>query len=120
MRVRSREQDRFRAPTHGADMPRRAASARKSPSAPRRSPSRPKQAPRAKRSVSSATSAASKLLDGCFNVADLEVIAKRKLPRPTYDYYAGGSEDERTLARNRAGFERYAILHRVLVNVEQV
>jgi len=101
-------------------MPRRAASARKSPSAPRRSPSRQKRAPRANRSRSSASSAASKLLDGCFNVADLEVIAKRKLPRPTYDYYAGGAEDERTLARNRAGFERYALLHRVLVDVERV
>ncbi|HYJ34074.1 MAG TPA: alpha-hydroxy acid oxidase [Candidatus Binatia bacterium] len=98
-------------------MPRRAAPARKSPSAPRRSPSRNGNARNAERSTGSA---ASKLLDGCLNVADLEVLAKRKLPRATYDYYAGGAEDERTLARNRAGFERYALLHRVLVNVERV
>jgi 4-hydroxymandelate oxidase len=85
-------------------MPRRAAkSARRSAS---------KRAP--------ARSAAAKLLEGCLNVADLEAIAKRKLPRATYDYYAGGAEDERTLARNRAGFDRYALLHHVLVDVENV
>lgn len=64
--------------------------------------------------------ATSASLDRCVNVAELEAIAERKLPRATYDYYAGGAEDERTMARNRAGFERYALLHHVLVNVETV
>jgi 4-hydroxymandelate oxidase len=61
-----------------------------------------------------------KLLQGCMNVADLEAIARKKMPRAAYDYYAGGSDDERTLARNRAGFDRFALLHHVLVNVEKV
>ena len=54
------------------------------------------------------------------NVADFEVIAKRRMPRAYYDYYAGGAEDERTLARNRDGFERWAFLPRVLVDVSRV
>lgn len=93
-------------------MPRRAeASIRRAP------PSRrPARAPRSSARVAAAT----KLLDRCVNVADLEAIARRKLPRATYDYYAGGSEDERTLARNRAGFDHYVLLHRVLVDVERV
>lgn len=61
-----------------------------------------------------------RLLDGCLNVSELEAIAKRKLPKATYDYYAGGAEDEKSVARNRAGYERWALLHRVLVNVEHV
>lgn len=54
------------------------------------------------------------------NVADLEVIAKRRMPRAYYDYYAGGAEDERTLARNHDGFGRFVLLPRVLVDVSRV
>jgi len=61
-----------------------------------------------------------KVLDACCNVADLEALARRKLSQAAYDYYAGGAEDERSLARNRAGYDRFALLHRVLVNVEKV
>lgn len=94
-------------------MPRRAAASvrRASPSG-----SRPTRASK----PAARLAAPSKVLERCVNVSDLEAIARRKLPRATYDYYAGGSEDERTLARNRAGFERYVLLHRVLVNVEHV
>lgn len=96
-------------------MPRRATKPRRTS---RGAPSRHGNARAANRPARA--DATSKILDGCFNVAELEVVAKRKLPRATYDYYAGGAEDERTLARNRAGFDRFALLHRVLVNVEHV
>ncbi len=59
-------------------------------------------------------------LDRCLNVADFEVIAKRRMPRAYYDYYAGGAEDERTLAGNRDGFARWTVLPRVLVDVSRV
>src|SRR5262245_25719800 len=54
------------------------------------------------------------------NVADFEAAAAKKMPRPWFDYYAGGAEDERTLARNRAAMDRWVLLHRVLVDVSHV
>ena len=59
-------------------------------------------------------------LAGWVNVADVEAIARRRLPRDVYDYYAGGSEDEGTLARNRDGFGKWVLLPRVLVDVDRV
>jgi 4-hydroxymandelate oxidase len=69
---------------------------------------------------SSGSAAAKNRLDRCVNVADVEAIARRRLPRGVYDYYAGGSEDEGTLARNREGFGKWVLLPRVLVDVGQV
>ena len=37
------------------------------------------------------------------NVADFEAIAREKMTASAYDYYAGGAEDEVTLAANRDG-----------------
>jgi 4-hydroxymandelate oxidase len=51
------------------------------------------------------------------NVFELEELARSKLPRQAFDYYASGSDDELTLRMNRAAFERRAIHHRVLVDV---
>ena len=59
-------------------------------------------------------------LDRCLNVADFEIMAKRRMPRAYYDYYAGGAEEERTLAGNRDAFVRWAFLPRVLVDVSRV
>ena len=59
-------------------------------------------------------------LDACVNVAELEIIAKRRMPGAYYDYYAGGAEDERSLALNRDGFGRWALHPRVLVDVSRV
>lgn len=59
-------------------------------------------------------------LEGCVNVADVEAIARRRLPRGVYDYYAGGAEEEATLARNREGFGKWVLLPRVLVDVDRV
>ena len=59
-------------------------------------------------------------LERCVNVDEVEALARRRMRPADYDYYAGGAEDESTLARNRAGFSRYALLHRVLVDVDRV
>ena len=54
------------------------------------------------------------------NVADLRAAAGRVLEADVRDYLEGGAEDERTLARNRRGFERLALRPRRLVDVSTV
>lgn len=53
------------------------------------------------------------------NVFDLEAIAREKLSREAYDYYAGGAHDEVTLRGNRAAYDRLSIAYRVLVDVSR-
>lgn len=45
---------------------------------------------------------------------DFEPLAKAVLPQPIFDYIAGGSEDEATVAGNREAFARYRFRYRVL------
>ena len=40
------------------------------------------------------------------NVEEYQAIAKEKLPKNAYDYYASGAEDQWTLAENRNAFSR--------------
>jgi isopentenyl diphosphate isomerase/L-lactate dehydrogenase-like FMN-dependent dehydrogenase len=51
---------------------------------------------------------------------ELEELARRRLEPATYDYIAGGSGDERTLAANRRGFELLALRPRILTGVQNV
>jgi 4-hydroxymandelate oxidase len=53
------------------------------------------------------------------NVFDLEAIAREKLSREAYDYYASGAHDEVTLRENRAGYDRLTLAYRVLVDVSR-
>ena len=53
------------------------------------------------------------------NVFDFETIAREKLSREAYDYYAGGAHDEVSVRGNRAAFERLSIAYRVLVDVSR-
>jgi 4-hydroxymandelate oxidase len=78
-----------------------------------------KPAKRSARSAAAAEPAASPL-DACACVADLEIIARRKLPQGVYDYYAGGAEDEQTLDANREAFRRVFLRPRALVGVARV
>lgn len=48
------------------------------------------------------------------NIADLHVLARRRLPKVIFDYLDGGAEDEITLRDNRAAFERYRFRPRLL------
>jgi hypothetical protein len=45
------------------------------------------------------------------NVTAFENLAKQKLPKMVYDYYASGAEDEYTLKLNRSAFEQYRYAH---------
>ncbi len=53
------------------------------------------------------------------NLFELEAIAREKLSREAWDYYAGGSQDEVTLRENRSAWDRLALAHRVLVDVSR-
>jgi 4-hydroxymandelate oxidase len=53
------------------------------------------------------------------NVLELEERARAKIPRATYDYIAGGAEDEVSLRRNREAYDRWALRPRVLVDVSR-
>jgi len=53
------------------------------------------------------------------NVFELEALAREKLSRQAYDYYAGAAHDEVTLRENRAAYDRLALRYRVLVDVSR-
>ncbi|MGH7211614.1 MAG: alpha-hydroxy acid oxidase, partial [Acetobacteraceae bacterium] len=52
-----------------------------------------------------------------YNVNDLRLAARRRLPRGVFEFVDRGSEDEVALRNNRAGFERIKLRHRALVDV---
>ncbi|KAL3699784.1 hypothetical protein R1sor_017806 [Riccia sorocarpa] len=54
------------------------------------------------------------------NVSEYEEVAKGKLPKMVYDYYASGAEDQWTLKENRHAFERIRFRPRILVDVTSV
>ena len=51
---------------------------------------------------------------------DFHRLARRRLPRFLYDYYAGGAGRERTLAANADDWDGVKLRQRVLVDVEQI
>jgi 4-hydroxymandelate oxidase len=50
---------------------------------------------------------------------EYESLARRRLPPPVWDYIAGGSGREATLAANRAAYERLVLRPRALVDVSR-
>ncbi len=56
----------------------------------------------------------------CHNIEALRRAAARRLPFPIFDFIEGGAEDERTLGRNRSGFERYLLMPRILQDVSEI
>lgn len=59
-------------------------------------------------------------LGRCANIDDLRRVARRRLPRGVFDYIDGAAEDERTLARNQAGFADWQFRPRILSDVSTV
>lgn len=51
------------------------------------------------------------------NLFELEAVAREKLSRESFDYYASGAQDEVTLRENRAAYDRISLAYRVLVDV---
>ncbi|VVB12610.1 unnamed protein product [Arabis nemorensis] len=54
------------------------------------------------------------------NVMEYEKIAKEKLPKMVYDYYASGAEDQWTLQENRNAFSRILFRPRILIDVTEI
>ena len=54
------------------------------------------------------------------NVADLRALARRRLPRPIFDYIDGGADDEVTLGRNVSAFAEYELVPDVLTDVSNI
>jgi len=48
------------------------------------------------------------------SIAQLREVARRRLPRPVFDFADGGAEDETTLRANEAAFERHTLWPRPL------
>ena len=53
-------------------------------------------------------------LDRCFNIFDLREAAQRRLPKGIFEYVDKGTEDQISLAENRAAFQRLKLRTRFL------
>lgn len=58
-------------------------------------------------------------LDSVHSITDLRRLAERRIPVPLWDFAAGGSGEELTLAANRVALDRVHVVPRVLVDVSQ-
>src|SRR5437764_4474103 len=56
----------------------------------------------------------------CYSIDDLARLARARLPDGAAGYLDGGGEDEYTLRRNRAAFDDYELLPRVLRDVSDI
>lgn len=59
-------------------------------------------------------------LADCHNIADFEAAAKRRLPKPLFDYIEGGADDETTSRENVTAFDRYRLSPNALRDVRSV
>ena len=60
-----------------------------------------------------------RILERCFNIADLREAARRRLPRGVFEFLDRGAEDEAALRSNREAFERIKLRNKVLVDVSR-
>jgi isopentenyl diphosphate isomerase/L-lactate dehydrogenase-like FMN-dependent dehydrogenase len=56
-------------------------------------------------------------LRGAYNIDDLREMSRRRLPKGLFEFVDRGAEDELTVARNRAAFDKRELVPRVLVDV---
>ncbi|MCY0903342.1 alpha-hydroxy acid oxidase [Arthrobacter sp. H14-L1] len=59
----------------------------------------------------------SRRLERCRTIDDVRLAAKRRLPRPVFDYVDGGADSEDSLRNNTDALGRYHYLPRVLTDV---
>ena len=58
-------------------------------------------------------------LERAVTIADLRLLARRRLPKAVFDFIEGGAEDERTLRANVEDFESWVLMPRVALDVGQ-
>ncbi|KAK9162333.1 hypothetical protein Syun_003235 [Stephania yunnanensis] len=54
------------------------------------------------------------------NVSEYEAIAKERLPKMVYDYFASGAEDQWTLKENRSAFSKILFRPRILIDATNI
>jgi L-lactate dehydrogenase (cytochrome) len=59
-------------------------------------------------------------LERAHNIADLRMLARKRLPRMVFDYIDGGADDEITLKRNVERFRDIELTWNALVDVETI
>jgi L-lactate dehydrogenase (cytochrome) len=59
-------------------------------------------------------------LADCHNVADFRALARRRLPRPVFDYIDGAADDEVTRVRNTRAFDDVDLVPNVLAGVADI
>jgi L-lactate dehydrogenase (cytochrome) len=59
-------------------------------------------------------------VERCHNIAELRKLAKKNMPAPMFHYIDGAADDEWTLRRNTAAFDRVEFLPRALVDVSNI
>lgn len=55
-----------------------------------------------------------------YSIEDLRRLARRRIPSGAFAYIEGGGDDEVSMRRNRAAFEDYELLPRVLRDVSEI
>ena len=59
-------------------------------------------------------------LHHCQNFHDFRTLAKRRLPAPIFDYIDGAADDEVTLRKNTASFNRCDLVPSILRGAETI
>lgn len=59
-------------------------------------------------------------IDKCYNIADLRLLAKKRLPKGIFDYIDLGTEDMVALGGNRAAFNAIKLLNKVVTDISDV
>jgi L-lactate dehydrogenase (cytochrome) len=59
-------------------------------------------------------------LGTCYDIGDLRLAAKRRIPRPVFDYVDGAADEEIAVAANVAAFRSWRFLPRLLTGVATV
>ncbi len=59
-------------------------------------------------------------LDSLIEILDFEAVAREKISKMAYDYYASGANDQVTLRENRDAFSRIQLLPRMMVDVSKI
>ncbi len=59
-------------------------------------------------------------MEKAYNIDDLRIMARKRLPKVIFDYLDGGADDEVTLQRNRTAFSGYSLNSKMLVDVSEV
>ena len=59
-------------------------------------------------------------LEHCHNFHDFRELARRRLPKPIFNYIDGAADDETTYRRNTSAFEECDLVPKVLAGVENI